>query len=131
MAKLNVVVRTIVKVMYGTSLESGSKEDALRAYKRAIELAPERLIHYVEAGRVLVDLNRKEEARRYLEASLEKEVEDINAWQTRHDAEELLAKLKNTDGSGPATPLRMCQTGGTTRNFPPRRCWGITPSSTT
>mgnify|MGYP001981294302 CR=1 FL=1 len=42
MAKLNVVVRTIVKVMYGTSLESGSKEDALRAYKRAIELAPEK-----------------------------------------------------------------------------------------
>lgn len=102
MAKLNVVVRTIVKVMYGTSLESGSKEDALRAYKRAIELAPERLIHYVEAGRVLVDLNRKEEARRYLEASLEKEVEDINAWQTRHDAEELLAKLKNTRWERPS-----------------------------
>lgn len=96
MAKLNVVVRTIVKVMYGTSLESGSKEDALRAYKRAIELAPDRLIHYVEAGRVLLELNRKEEARRYLEMSLEKEVEDINAWQTRHDAEELLGKLKNS-----------------------------------
>ena len=93
MSKLNVVVRTIVKVMYGTSLESGSKEDALRAYMRAIELAPNRLIHYVEAGRVLMDLNRKEEARRYLEASLEKQVEDINAWQTRHDAEEMLAKL--------------------------------------
>ena len=102
MAKLNVVVRTIVKVMYGTSLESGSKEDALRAYKRAIELAPERLIHYVEAGRVLVELNRKEEARRYLEASLEKEVEDINAWQTRHDAEELLAKLKNSRWERPS-----------------------------
>ena len=102
MAKLNVVVRTIVKVMYGTALESGSKEDALRAYTRAIELAPDRLIHYVEAGRVLLELNRKEEARRYLETSLEKEVEDINAWQTRHDAEELLAKLKNTRWERPS-----------------------------
>ena len=102
MAKLNVVVRTIVKVMYGTALESGSKEDALRAYMRAIELAPDRLIHYVETGRVLMELNRKEEARKYLEASLEKDVEDINAWQTRHDAEELLAKLNNSRWDRPS-----------------------------
>jgi len=112
MAKLNVVVRTIVKVMYGTALESGSKEDALQAYKRAIELAPERLIHYVEAGRVLMDLNRKEEARKYLEASLEKDVEDINAWQTRHDAEELLAKLAGR---------RWVRPSNTPPNVPDRR----------
>lgn len=102
MAKLNVVVRTIVKVMYGTALESGSKQDALHAFERAIELAPERLIHYVEAGRVLIELNRKEEARRYLEASLQKDVEDINAWQTRHDAEELLAKLSHRTWERPS-----------------------------
>lgn len=101
MSKLNVVVRTIVRVMYGTQLSSGSKEEALKSYKKAIELAPGRLIHFVEAGRVLAELGHKDEARKYLETSLEKDIEDINAWQTRFDAEELLAQLNNMPWTRP------------------------------
>lgn len=101
MSKLNVVVRTIVRVMYGTQLSSGSKEEALQSYKKAIELAPGRLIHFVEAGRVLAELGHKDEARKYLEASLEKDIEDINAWQTRFDAEELLAQMNNKPWTRP------------------------------
>lgn len=102
MSKLNVVVRTIVRVMYGTQLSSGSKEEALKSYKKAIELAPGRLIHFVEAGRVLVELGQKDEAKEYLEASLKKEIEDINAWQTRFDAEEMLADINNVPWTRPS-----------------------------
>lgn len=93
MSKLNVVVRTIVRVMYGTELQPGTKEDALKSYNKAIELAPERLVHKVEAGRVLLELGEKEQAKKILEAALECDVEDINAWQTRFDAEMLLAQI--------------------------------------
>lgn len=102
MSKLNVVVRTIVRVMYGTQLSSGSKEEALKSYKKAIELAPDRLIHFVEAGRVLAELGLKDEAKVYLEAALEKNIEDINAWQTRFDAEEILSDINNRPWTRPS-----------------------------
>lgn len=93
MAKINVVMRTLVRVMYGTSLRTGTREDALAAYRRAIELAPHRLVHHVEAGRVLTELGQADEARRVLQTALSCDVEDINAWHTRMDAEMLLAHL--------------------------------------
>ena len=102
MSKLNVVVRTIVRVMYGTSLAPGTKEEALESYKKAVELAPNRLIHHVETGRVLLELGQKDEAKRYLEEALEKDIEDINAWQTRFDAEELLAKIDKKPWTKPS-----------------------------
>ena len=102
MSKLNVVVRTIVRVMYGTSLAPGNKEDALKSYQKAIDLAPDRLIHYVETGRVLLELGKREDAKRYLELAMKKDVEDINAWQTKFDAEELLAQIENRRYSRPS-----------------------------
>jgi tetratricopeptide (TPR) repeat protein len=93
MSKLNVVVRTVVRVMYGTSLTPGTREEALAAYRRAVELAPHRLVHHVEAGRIALELGHSKAARDSLEAALQCEVEDINAWHTRMDAEMLLAQI--------------------------------------
>lgn len=45
MAQINVVLRTLVRIMYGTALAPGTRQDALASFKRAAELAPERLIH--------------------------------------------------------------------------------------
>jgi tetratricopeptide (TPR) repeat protein len=102
MSKLNVVVRTIVRVMYGTSLAPGTKEEALESYKKAVELAPKRLIHQVETGRVLLELGQKDEAKRYLQEALEQDIEDINAWQTRFDAEEMLAQIDKKPWTKPS-----------------------------
>ena len=49
--------------MYGTALAAGTREEALASYRRAVELAPGRLIHHVEAGRCLMELGRRQEAR--------------------------------------------------------------------
>lgn len=102
MSKLNVVVRTIVRVMYGTSLAPGTKEEALESYKKAVELAPKRLIHHVETGRVLLELGQKDEAKKYLQEALEQDIEDINAWQTRFDAEEMLAQIDKKPWTKPS-----------------------------
>lgn len=45
MAQINYVIRTLVRLMYGTSLSTGKKADALASFRRAAELAPHRLIH--------------------------------------------------------------------------------------
>ena len=94
MAKINVVVRTVVRLMYGTALQPGTKEEALQLYKKAVELAPDRLVHHTEAGRVALELGRTEEARAYLTRALECEIEDINAWHTKFDAEMLMAQIE-------------------------------------
>ena len=45
MAQLNVVVRTLIRIAFGTALPSGTHQDALQSYVRATQLRPERLIH--------------------------------------------------------------------------------------
>lgn len=45
MAQINVVLRTLVRIMYGTALAPGTRRDALDSFCRAAELAPQRLIH--------------------------------------------------------------------------------------
>lgn len=107
MANLNVVVRTLVRVMYGTALAPGSHHDALESYQTAVSLAPARLIHRVELGRTLDRLGRKEQARQELEAALELDVEDINAFCQRQDALSLLKRMPKAPPRVAATPTGM------------------------
>ena len=72
MAQINVVLRTLVRIMYGTALMPGTRADALASFRRAAELAPQRLIHRwvlssnfqvhfkatLEAGRVALESGR-------------------------------------------------------------------------
>ena len=62
MAQINPLLRTLVRIMYGTALSPGTHADALASYQRATALAPHRLIHRVEAGKALLALGRREEA---------------------------------------------------------------------
>ncbi|KAL4442989.1 hypothetical protein ABPG77_008480 [Micractinium sp. CCAP 211/92] len=102
MAQINVVLRTLVRIMYGTALAPGTRQDALASFKRAAELAPERLIHRVEAGRVHLELGQVDEGVAELETALALGVEDINAWHTRMDAEKLLAQVRRQPWKQPS-----------------------------
>jgi tetratricopeptide (TPR) repeat protein len=94
MAKINGLVRTLIRIMYGTALQTGTREDAMLMYRKAIELAPQRLVHHTELARVALELGHTEEARAALLTALKCEVEDINAWHTRIDAEMLMAQIE-------------------------------------
>jgi hypothetical protein len=63
MAQINPLLRTLVRLMYGTSLSPGTHTEALASFERAMTLNPARLIHKVEAGKVLLAQGRREEAR--------------------------------------------------------------------
>jgi tetratricopeptide (TPR) repeat protein len=94
MSKINGLVRTLIRIMYGTALQTGTREDALVMYRKATELAPQRLVHHTEFARVALELGHTEEARAALVKALKCEVEDINAWHTRIDAEMLMAQIE-------------------------------------
>ena len=96
-AQLNFVVRALIRVMYGTALQPGSHAEAAAAYRRAARLAPQRLVHHVELGRVLMRLGQPGRAKNHLLAAMDLEVEDINAHLTRLEAELMLASLQQHD----------------------------------
>ncbi|KAK9814776.1 hypothetical protein WJX72_011282 [[Myrmecia] bisecta] len=96
MAQLNVVVRALVRMMYGTALSPGTHAEALASYQRAVELNPNRLVHHVELGRCHAKLGNKEEARRELELALLLDVEDINSRLQKDDAELILKDLRRS-----------------------------------
>lgn len=62
LASLNPVLRTIAKLIYG-DLPAASYEDAVKNFKKAIELAPQRLVHHVELGRTYAAMGEKDLAR--------------------------------------------------------------------
>jgi tetratricopeptide (TPR) repeat protein len=78
--------------MYGGKLEPGTLEEAETIFRRAIEIAPKRLIHRVELGKLLLDMQRKDEAHAELKLAMTLPREDINSEHERRDAVELLKK---------------------------------------
>eukprot|EP00208_Stichococcus_sp_RCC1054_P007498 CAMPEP_0206135816 /NCGR_PEP_ID=MMETSP1473-20131121/1081_1 /ASSEMBLY_ACC=CAM_ASM_001109 /TAXON_ID=1461547 /ORGANISM="Stichococcus sp, Strain RCC1054" /LENGTH=413 /DNA_ID=CAMNT_0053527929 /DNA_START=227 /DNA_END=1469 /DNA_ORIENTATION=+ len=94
MAQLNFVVRTMIRVVFGTALAPGSHEEALDAFQRAVDLNPDRLIHRVELARSALRVGQTTRAVRQLMTAVDMDVEDINAHLTRLDGVEMLEKLR-------------------------------------
>ena len=101
MAQINVVARTLIRIVFGTALMSGSFQEALKHYETAAELDPSRVIHRVEVGRTLLRLGDPRGAVAHLRQAVNMELEDINAKLQQEDAAVLLAKLlKDNDKLG-------------------------------
>jgi tetratricopeptide (TPR) repeat protein len=69
LAQMGAFTRTFVKVVYG-GMPQASNEEAERLFRRAVELAPERVSHRVELGRTFAALGRTAEARDELRRAL-------------------------------------------------------------
>jgi tetratricopeptide (TPR) repeat protein len=67
MASLNIIVRQLIKVVFGSDFRSGTMDDALNYYQNAAALRPDRVIHRVELGRLFVNFGQYEDAIRELE----------------------------------------------------------------
>lgn len=63
MAGLNPFMKGLAQIVYGR-LPPASKEDAIEEFKRAIQLAPERITHHAEYAKALDALGEKDAARR-------------------------------------------------------------------
>jgi tetratricopeptide (TPR) repeat protein len=93
LAEVSTAKRYVAGMIYG-KLPKGSNEEAERAMKKAIELNPNRLMHYIELGRIYAQMGRKEDARSYLNKGLAMPNTEHDDPETKERGRETLAKLK-------------------------------------
>lgn len=74
-ANVSGVLKALAKVAYG-GLPPASNEEAVRCMKRAIELAPQRLIHHSELARIYKTMRKPELAAREWQTILDLAVQD-------------------------------------------------------
>jgi len=85
--------RTLAKVVYGT-LPPAKYEDAVRCFLKAIELKPNRLMHYIELGRTYAQMGQDAEARKFLTKGLAMQETEKDDPETKTRGRTLLAKLR-------------------------------------
>ena len=69
LANVSVVKRVLAKALYG-DLPVTTNEAAEKCLLKAIAINPNRLMHYIELGRIYAQMGRKEEARKYIQKGL-------------------------------------------------------------
>lgn len=94
MAGLSAFARTVVRLVYGTTLHPGSYQGALAEFQIAARLAPNRLIHHVELGKAHWRLGNREQAIEALERALQLEVIDINDYLELEEGNTLLKRIQ-------------------------------------
>jgi len=65
LADMNVIKRVLANTLYG-NLPVTTNEDAEKDLLKAIEINPNRLIHYIELGRIYAAMGRKEDAKKFI-----------------------------------------------------------------
>lgn len=61
--------RGLAQLIYG-SMPDASNEESVKFFKKAIELNPDRLVHYVELGRTYAQMGKNEEAKAMISKGL-------------------------------------------------------------
>ena len=89
-ATLNTMMKLMARFVYG-GMPDASLEEAERDYKKAIELAPQRVIHHHELARVYVALGKPDLARQEWEKELTLKPEDNEGINDQKEAAAALA----------------------------------------
>jgi tetratricopeptide (TPR) repeat protein len=92
LSDVNAVKRTMAGLLYG-NLPKGSITEAERDMQKAIELNPNRLMHYIELGRIYAQMGRTDDARRFINKGLAMPNSEKDDPETKERGRETLAKL--------------------------------------
>jgi tetratricopeptide (TPR) repeat protein len=92
LADTNTLERALAQVLYG-GLPEGSNEEAERDMKKALELNPNRLMHYIELGRIYAQMGRKDDARQFINKGLAMPDTEKDDPETKRRGRETLQKL--------------------------------------
>jgi tetratricopeptide (TPR) repeat protein len=92
LAEVSAFERTLAQFAFGKLPES-TYEEAAQCFEKAIELNPNRLMHYIELGRVYWRLGRTGEARSLITKGLAMRDTEKDDPETKRQGQELLAKL--------------------------------------
>ncbi len=91
-ASLGWAARTIVRAIYG-GLPDASFEQGAADLRQAIDLK-DRIVHRMELGRTLIELDQKEEAREHLRAAIQMRENDPMDFRYKEQAHELLMSIR-------------------------------------
>ena len=92
LADINPVKRLLAGALYG-NLPVTTHEAAEKCLLKAIALNPNRLMHYVELGRIYAAMGRKEDARKFIEKGLSMPNKEKDDPEMKTIGQELLKKL--------------------------------------
>jgi tetratricopeptide (TPR) repeat protein len=92
LAEISSAKRVVAGLLFG-KLPKGSNEDAEEAMQKAIALNPNRLMHYIELGRIYAQMGKKEEAREAINKGLAMPDIEKDDPETKQRGRETLAKL--------------------------------------
>jgi tetratricopeptide (TPR) repeat protein len=93
LSDVNTLKRALGSLLYG-KLPQTTTEEAVKCFEKAIEINPNRLMHYVELGRAYAQMGRTAEARRFIEKGLAMPNVEKDDPETKHRGRETLAKLR-------------------------------------
>ncbi len=92
LADVNAVKRVLAKALYG-GLPVTTNEAAEKCLLKAIEINPNRLIHYIELGHIYAQMGRKEDAHNYIQQGLAMPDKEKDDPEMREVGRQLLEKL--------------------------------------
>jgi len=92
-AEITGVKRALAELAYG-KLPATTYQDAAKCFEKAIELKPDRLMHYVELGLVYSHMGRTADARRVITKGLAMKETEKDDPEAKHRGKEELAKLR-------------------------------------
>jgi tetratricopeptide (TPR) repeat protein len=92
LANISALKRVLAKTFYG-DLPVTTNEAAEKCLLKAIAINPNRLMHYIELGRIYAQMGRKEEARKYLEKGLAMPNKDHDDPEMKEIGQQTLQKL--------------------------------------
>jgi tetratricopeptide (TPR) repeat protein len=93
LASVTGIKRAMAQLMFG-ELPAASNEDAVKCFKKAIEINPTRLMHYIELGQTYAQMGRAADARVFITQGLAMPDVDKDDPEIKHRGRETLAKLQ-------------------------------------
>lgn len=93
LADVSALKRALAGAIYGR-LPKGSNEEAAKCLEKAISLNPNRLMHYIELGRVCAQMGRKSDAQKFINKGLAMPNVEKDDPETKARGREALEKLR-------------------------------------
>lgn len=92
LAEISSGKRFLASLIYG-QLPKGSIDEAEKDMKKAIALNPNRLMHYIELGRIYAQMGKSQEARDFINKGLSMRDVEKDDQETKERGREALAKI--------------------------------------
>lgn len=91
-ADVSSIKRALGSLVYG-SLPTSTNEESVKCFEKAIQINPNRPMHYIELGRTYVQMGRASDARKVLEKGLSLRDTEKDDPETKRIGRQLLATL--------------------------------------